>query len=101
MTQLEGRHSRSHRVRKSRSRRHHRHQSYNSETETDKEEGEGPRVSFVHTVGIQPFLNLHNRYRTVEIKYFKQIFFGTFRAKDLTVRINLTIKPKGYVAVWT
>ena len=40
-------------------------------------------VSFLHAEGEQPFRTLHHRYRSVEIKYFKQIFFGTFRPINL------------------
>ena len=41
-------------------------------------------MSFLHQEeGNKPFLKLHERYRAVSIKYFKQIFFGTFLPKDL------------------
>ena len=73
-----------HRVHKSRSRRHRRHRRYDSsDSDLDSEEGEGPMVSFLHAKGTYPFLTLHERYRSVEIKYFKQIFFGTFRPTNL------------------
>lgn len=32
----------------------------------------------------RPFLSLHERFRAVNIKYFKQIFFGTFKSHHLT-----------------
>ena len=41
-------------------------------------------VSFRHAEGKKPFLSLYERYRAVNIKYFKQIFFGTFKTEYLT-----------------
>ena len=35
-----------------------------------------------HTYDTKPFLTLHGSYRAVNIKYLKQIFFGTFRSVD-------------------
>lgn len=32
----------------------------------------------------RPFLSLHERFRAVNIKYFKQIFFGTFKSHHRT-----------------
>lgn len=76
------------RVHKSRSRKHksrsRRHRYEYSSSSTDSEEGAGERVSFLHEEGNKPFLSLHERYRAVDIKYFKQIFFGTFRPEHLT-----------------
>ena len=67
-----------------RSRSHHRrHESSSRSSSSDSEEGEGPRVSFIHQEGNKPFLKLHERFRAVDIKYFKQIFYGTFKPKDL------------------
>ena len=99
------------RVHKSRSRRHHRHRRhYSSESSTDSEEGDGPRVSFMHAEGTRPFLNLHERYRAVEIKYFKQIFFGRSNPKTspswagdtliALVRTALT-KPMGWYTCYS
>ena len=46
---------------------------------SDSEAGEGPRVSFLHhDAGKRPFLSLHEHYPAVNIKYFKQIYWGTF-----------------------
>lgn len=74
-----------HRVRKSRSHRHHRRHHYSSESSTDSEEGDRPRVSFLHhEEGTKLFLDLAARYPTVLIKYFKQIFFKTFAPENLT-----------------
>ena len=51
---------------------------------SDFEEGKGERVSFLHPQeGNQPLLKLHECYRAVGIKYFKQIFFGIFLIKNL------------------
>ena len=41
-------------------------------------------MSFTHLEGTRPFIALHSRYRSVDIKYFKQILYGTFRPEDLT-----------------
>ena len=57
--------------RKTRShRRRHRRRS-NSETGLDLEQGNRPIMSFVHEEGNEPFLNLYERYRAVNVKYFK------------------------------
>ena len=37
----------------------------------------------MHAEDTRPFLNFHKRYRFVEIKYFKQIFFKTFKFENL------------------
>ena len=37
----------------------------------------------MHIEDTRPFLNLHKRYRFVKIKYFKQIFFKTFKSENL------------------
>ena len=71
------------RVSKSHSRRR-RHRHYISDSSSDSEEGDWPRVSFVHANGTKPFLSLHKRFHAVNIKYFKQIFFGTFKSDHLT-----------------
>ena len=77
----------------SRRRRHRRYDSdsstdsedgdYDSDSSTDPEDNDANKVSFLHQEGNKPFLTLHERYRAVDIKYFKQIFFGTFRADSL------------------
>ena len=42
-------------------------------------------VSFLHQEeGTQPFLDLVSRFPTVQMKYFKQIFYGTFQPENLT-----------------
>ena len=46
---------------------------------SDSERGDSPRASFLHHhAGKEPFLSIHNHYPAVNIKYFKQIFWGTF-----------------------
>ena len=65
------RHSR-HRVHKSRSRRYRRYRRYSlSNSSTDLEEGDRLIVLFLYIEGKRPFLTLHNRYRSVKVKYFK------------------------------
>ena len=45
----------------------------------DPERGDGPRVSFVyHYAGNEQFLSIYSCYPAVNIKHFKQIFWGTF-----------------------
>ena len=72
-------------------RRHHSHHSrqrrkerVDSEDESsDSEAGNGPRVSFLHDhSGNKPFLSLHDHYPAVNIKYFKQIYWGTFQPRQ-------------------
>ena len=42
-------------------------------------------VSFMHhEEGTRPFLDLAARFPTVHMKYFKQIFYGTFQPENLT-----------------
>ena len=42
-------------------------------------------VSFLHQEeGTKPFLDLASRFPTVQMKYFKQIFYGTFQPENLT-----------------
>ena len=72
-----GRVSKSHSHR--RRRRHH-----DNDSSTDSEDDGGVKVSFLHAEGTKPFLHLHQRFRAVSVKYFKQIFFGTFKCDHLT-----------------
>ena len=76
-------HLKGHRVIKSVQRRQHRDRLHSSESSSDSEKGNRPRVSFMDAEDTQPFFRIHERYGSVDIKYFKQIFFGTFRSKDL------------------
>ena len=51
-------------------------------------------VSFIYTEGIRTSLKLYDRYRTVEIKYIKQNFLGTFRFRDLPkLGLGVTNRP--------
>ena len=72
--------------------RHHRHQSHHSrqrrssrddseDDSSDSDMGDGRRVSFLHhhAGNSKPFLKLHEHYPAVNIKYFKQIYWGTFQ----------------------
>ena len=70
------------RVQKKRSSRHRRHLVI-EDSETESEE-EGPMVSFTHARGTRPFLSFHERFRAVDVKYFKQIFYGVFRPEHIT-----------------
>ena len=76
-------HLKDHRVVKSVQRRQHRYRFHSSGSSSNSEKGDRPRVSFMHAKDTQPFFRIHERYGSVDIKYFKQIFFGTFRSKDL------------------
>ena len=63
--------------------RNRRHQSSrrkeDSETESeDSEAGDRPRVSFLQHAGNKPFLTIYKHYPAVNIKYFKQIYYGSF-----------------------
>ena len=74
--------------------RHHRHRSHHSrqrrsgrdESEDESstsEVGHSRRVSFLHHyAGNKPFLKLHEHYPTINIKYFKQIYWGTFQPSN-------------------
>ena len=68
-------------LRKSRS--HRRWYRYVEEFSSDSEAGDIPRVSFMHQEDNKPVWAIGERFRGVRIKYFKQIFFGTFKTKDL------------------
>ena len=63
-------------------------------SEESSEVEEVDRVSFIHSKGIRPFLTLHTHYRLVEVKYFKQIFNGTFLAKNLT-KLGQNVTDRG------
>ena len=73
------------RSRKSESRSRSRSYRDRYESSSDSEEEQGERVSFVHNEDNKPFLKLHERYRAVSIKYFKQIFSGIFLSKNLSI----------------
>lgn len=75
------------RVHKSRShhhrRRRHRHSDTSDSSDSDSDEEERRGIPFRHSEGKRPFLSIAEKFRSVEVKYFKQIFFGTFRVKYL------------------
>ena len=87
--------------------RHRRHQSRrrssrkgDSEDESeDSEAGDRPRVSFLHHAGNKPFLTIHEHYPAVNIKYFKQIYYGNFQpSKSMRLAHNAlawSTTPKG------
>ena len=83
MANLEERlnHATPRKVHKKQSSRRHRLAIEDSETESDEE---APMVSFTHAAGTRPFLSIHERFRAVDVKYFKQIFYGTFRPEHIT-----------------
>ena len=61
-----------------------RHISDSESSSEGEDEDEGPtRVSFKHIDGTRPFMALQSHYLLVDIKYFKQIFYGTFKPQDL------------------
>ena len=66
---------------RSRNRRHRHHSSDNSGSDTEDDGRQ--KVSFIYNEGNKPFLTLAERYRAVDIKYFKQIFYGTFNPRNL------------------
>ena len=71
-----------HRHRRQTSRHRHRGDKDDSEDESsDSEAGDGHRVSFLHHAGNKPFLSIHEQYPAVNIKYFKQIYWGTFQPR--------------------
>ena len=67
-----------------RSRHRARYSPASKSSSEDREDGDTNRVSFTHLEGTRPFITLQSRYRSVDIKYFKQILHGNFRAEDLT-----------------
>ena len=74
--------------------RHHRHRPHHSrqrrsgrddseDDSSDSEAGDGRRVSFLHHHACsKTFLSLYVHYPAVNMKYFKQIYWGTFRPSE-------------------
>ena len=87
-TQLGTSHTKTYRVHKHKShsrRRYRRSRHYSSKLSTDSEAGDRSIMSFLHyKEDTQPFLNLASHFPTVQIKYFKQIFYRTFQPESLT-----------------
>lgn len=76
----------SYRVHKSR-RRRHRRRYYSSDSSTDSEDGKRPKVSFLDQdkgTQDQALRELAFVFPTVVLKYFKQIYYGTFQPENLT-----------------
>lgn len=71
------------RMARSHRRRHCSSESSSSSSSSDSEEGYGPRVSFKDNEDKKSHFELHERFRAVNVKYFKQIFNGTFPPKHL------------------
>lgn len=71
------------RVTKKTTKSSHRRPPHHQHHDSDSKEGASPRVSFLHHHdNDEPYLTIHERFRAVDIKYFKQIFFGTFTPAD-------------------
>ena len=64
-----------------RRRSHHRRRPRTPNSESDDDLS---MISFVHAAGERSFLGIYSRFRAVDIKYFKQIFYGTFRPEHLS-----------------
>ena len=83
-TQHAGR-TNTYRIHKSHSRKHYHRSRRYSDSSTDSEAGDRPMVSFLHhQEGEQPFYDLASPFPTVVMKYFKQIFYGSFQPENLT-----------------
>lgn len=80
-------HIKTHRVHKHKShsrRRYRRSRHYLSESNIDSETGDRSIVFFLHhEEGTQSFLDLASRFSTVQMKYFKQIFYKIFQPESL------------------
>ena len=63
--------------------RYIRYRYHSSSPDSDLKNNKRKKISFVYDQDNKLFLNLAERYRTVDIKYFKQIFFGTFHPQSL------------------
>ena len=68
---------------KSHYRRHDSFLEFSRFSSLDSKIGDESRVSFLHEEDNKLFLKLYKRFRVVDIKYFKQIFYKTFKLKNL------------------
>ena len=68
---------------KSHYRRHDSFLEFSRFSSLDSKIGDESRVSFLHEEDNKLFLKLYKRFRAVDIKYFKQIFYETFKSKNL------------------
>ncbi|KAF6238815.1 hypothetical protein HO173_003322 [Letharia columbiana] len=86
--------SRRHHHRYSRSHRH-RHSDTSDSDSSDSESGWEERrgVPFRHSEGKKPFLSIAERFRSVDVKYFKQVFFGTFKTKNFAKLAHMHTTP--------
>ena len=79
--------SKSHHESRHRSKFHHRrHDSFlefSRSSSSDSKTEDELRVSFLYKEDNKLFLKLYKRFRTVNIKYFKQIFYEIFKLKNL------------------
>ena len=73
---------------KSHHRRHDLFLEFSKFFSSDSKAENGSRVSFLHEEDNKFFLKLHKRFRIVDIKYFKQIFYETFKLKNLIKLIH-------------
>ena len=76
----------SYRVHKSRRRHRHRRRCSSDSSSTDSEDGGRPKVSFLHQekgTQDQAMTDLASHFPTVVLKYFKQIYYGTFQPSNL------------------
>ncbi|KAF6220462.1 hypothetical protein HO133_002894 [Letharia lupina] len=80
-----------------RHRRSHRHRHSNtsdsnsSDSESDWEERRG--VPFRHAEDKKPSLSIAETFRSVDVEYFKQIFFGTFKTKNFAKLAHMHTTP--------
>ena len=91
-------HRRSHHRFKSHYESHHRFKSHHRRhdlfsessrfSSSDSKIENESRISFLHKEDNKLFLKLHKRFRIVDIKYFKQIFYETFKLKNLIKLIH-------------
>ena len=51
-------------------------------------------MSFTYLEDTRSFIALYSRYRLVNIKYFKQILYKTFRSKDL-IKLDRRLTNRG------
>ncbi|KAF6220298.1 hypothetical protein HO133_003430 [Letharia lupina] len=82
--------SRRHHRRHSRSHRHRHSDTSDSDSSDSKSDWEERRgVPFRK----KPFLSIAERFRSVDVKYFKQIFFGTFKTKNFAKLAHMHTTP--------
>ncbi|KAF6225056.1 hypothetical protein HO133_010251 [Letharia lupina] len=86
--------SRRHHRRHSRSHRHRHSNTSNSDLFDSKSDWEERRgVPFRYIEDKKPFLSIAKRFRSVNVKYFKQIFFGTFKTKNFAKLAHIYTTP--------